>query len=87
MDSDLVVRLMADALFAAAKVAMPVLLATLVIGLLISIVQVVTQVQEMTLTFVPKLIVVGLVLLVFGSWMISVMAELAKRMFQVAAGM
>lgn len=87
MDSDLVVRLMADALFAAAKVSAPVLLATLIIGLLISIVQVVTQVQEMTLTFVPKLIVVGLVLLVLGSWMISVLAELAKRMFQVAAGM
>lgn len=87
MDSDLVVRLMTDALFAAAKVSAPVLLATLIVGLLISIVQVVTQVQEMTLTFVPKLIVVGLVLMVLGSWMISVLAELAKRMFQVAAGM
>lgn len=87
MDTDFAIRLMTDALFASVKIAAPILLATLVIGLVISIVQVVTQVQEMTLTFVPKLAVVVVVLVVCGAWMLSVAIELARRMFEAAAGM
>ncbi|WP_229655277.1 flagellar biosynthetic protein FliQ [Stenotrophomonas maltophilia] len=80
-------RLLIDTLIAALKMSAPVLLSTLVVGLLISIVQVVTQVQEMTLTFVPKIIVVGVVCVAMGSWMLSIAVELAKRMFEAAAGM
>lgn len=87
MDSDFAIRLMTDTLLAAVKMSAPILLATLVVGLLISIVQVVTQVQEMTLTFVPKVIVVVLICVTMGSWMLSVATELAKRMFETAAGM
>lgn len=87
MDSDFAIRLLTDTLLAAVKMSAPLLLATLVVGLLISIVQVVTQVQEMTLTFVPKLGVVVVVCLGLGSWMLSVAIELAKRMFEVAAGL
>lgn len=87
MDSDFAIRLLTDTLLAAVKMSAPILLATLVVGLLISIVQVVTQVQEMTLTFVPKLSVVVVVCLGLGSWMLSVAIELAKRMFEVAAGL
>ena len=54
MDADFAIRLMTDTLIAATKMAAPILLTTLAVGLLISIVQVVTQVQEMTLTFVPS---------------------------------
>jgi flagellar biosynthesis protein FliQ len=84
MDSDFAMRLLSDTLIAAVKIAAPFLVATLVIGLLISILQVVTQIQEMTLTFVPKLIVVGVVCLLLGSWMLSVMVELAQRLFETA---
>jgi flagellar biosynthetic protein FliQ len=85
MDSDTAMRLLAEALIAAVKISAPFLLVTLVVGLLISILQVVTQIQEMTLTFVPKLIAVGLVCLMLGSWMLSVMVELAQHMFEFAA--
>jgi flagellar biosynthesis protein FliQ len=85
MDSDLALRLLADTLIAAAKMSAPLLLATLVVGLLVSIVQVVTQIQEMTLTFVPKLVVVIVVCLSLGNWMLSVAIELSQRMFETAA--
>lgn len=85
MDSDLALRLLADTLIAAAKMSAPLLLATLAVGLLVSIVQVVTQIQEMTLTFVPKLIVVFVVCLALGNWMLSVAIELSLRMFETAA--
>ncbi|QDH70160.1 flagellar biosynthetic protein FliQ [Marilutibacter alkalisoli] len=87
MDADFAVRLLTDTLLSAAKLAAPILLATLVVGLLISVVQVVTQIQEMTLTFVPKLVVVVVVCLMCGGWMLAVAVELAKRMFETAAGL
>lgn len=87
MDSDFAIRLLTDTLLAAIKMALPILLVTLVVGLVISIVQVVTQIQEMTLTFVPKIIAVAVVCLVLGGWMLSVATELAKRMFETAAGL
>lgn len=87
MDSDFAIRLMTDTLLAAVKMSAPILLATLAVGLLISIVQVVTQVQEMTLTFVPKVIVVVVICITLGGWMLAVATELAKRMFETAAGM
>lgn len=87
MDSDFAIRLMTDMLLAAVKMSAPVLLATLVVGLIISIIQVVTQVQEMTLTFVPKLATVVIVSLLMGSWMLAVAVELAKRMFETAGAL
>lgn len=87
MDADTAMRLMADMLYAAVKVSFPFLLATLAVGLLISIVQVVTQIQEMTLTFVPKLIVVVVICVALGGWMLSVMVEFARRMFEVAGAL
>ncbi len=84
MDSDLALRLLTDTLLSAAKMSAPILLATLAVGLLISIVQVVTQIQEMTLTFVPKLVIVIVVCVGLGSWMLSVATELAIRLFAIA---
>ncbi|HTD29708.1 MAG TPA: flagellar biosynthesis protein FliQ [Xanthomonadaceae bacterium] len=71
MDSDFAMRLLSDTLIAAVKVAGPFLVAALVIGLLISILQVVTQIQEMTLTFVPKMIVILLSLILFLPFMLQ----------------
>ena len=78
-------RLLAETLIASVKVSAPFLIATLVVGLLVSILQVVTQIQEMTLTFVPKLVAVGLVCLLLGTWILAVMVEFATGMFAFAA--
>jgi flagellar biosynthetic protein FliQ len=85
MDADFALRLMTDTLLAAVKMSAPILLATLAVGLVVSVLQVVTQIQEMTLTFVPKVIVVVMVCVLLGSWMLAVAVELAKHMFEVAA--
>lgn len=67
-DND-VMHLAVQAMVLAAKLAGPILLVTLVIGFIISLLQAVTQVQEATLTFVPKVIVVAAILLFMGNWM------------------
>lgn len=87
MDSDTAMHLLSETLLTAAKVSAPILLATLVIGVVISILQVVTQIQEMTLTFIPKLIAVVAVFLVSGAWMMAVVVEFSKHLFGLIAGM
>ena len=57
-------------------VSLPVLGFSMVVGLIISIFQSVTQIQEMTITFVPKIVVTFLALLLFGSWMLSKLTSL-----------
>nr|WP_256489326.1 flagellar biosynthetic protein FliQ [Pleionea sp. CnH1-48] len=68
---------MAEMLEVAAWIAAPVLAGSLLVGLLISIFQVVTQIQEMTLTFVPKLIAAVIILIVMGHWMLSLWKNFA----------
>lgn len=87
MEADTAMQLLAEVLLAAAKISAPVLLAALAVGLVVSVLQVVTQVQEMTLTFIPKLVAVGMVCLLLGSWMIATAVDLAKRLFDFAAGL
>jgi flagellar biosynthesis protein FliQ len=65
-------------LWTALYVSAPVLGFSMLIGLLISMFQVVTQIQETTLTFVPKILVVGITLLVFGSWMLGMIVSFAS---------
>lgn len=62
-------------------ISLPVLIAGMAIGLLISLLQAVTQIQEMTLTFVPKIIVVFVVLLILSPWMMEVMVNYTSRIF------
>ncbi len=64
-----------QALYLIIKVSAPVLLVSLVIGLIISIFQTVTSIQEQTLTFVPKIICVFVALMVLGHWMLNSMTE------------
>lgn len=64
-----------EALFLIIQVSLPVLLVSLIIGLIISIFQTVTSIQEQTLTFVPKIICVFLALVIFGPWMMQSMVE------------
>jgi flagellar biosynthesis protein FliQ len=63
-------------------VAAPVFAAALVTGLIVSILQAATQINEMTLSFVPKLIVMFLTLLLTGHWMITVLTDYIHRLFQ-----
>ncbi|MCD1600369.1 flagellar biosynthetic protein FliQ [Rheinheimera aquimaris] len=79
MTEDFVVSLMGHMFYTALKVSLPVLLSTLIAGVLISILQVVTQIQEMTLTFVPKLVIAVAVLGVAGAWMLSTLTEFARQ--------
>jgi len=64
-----------DALFLIIKTALPVLLVSMIVGLIISIFQTVTSIQEQTLTFVPKIICVFLSLILFGHWMLNNIVE------------
>lgn len=86
MDADFAMHLLAETLLTAAKVAAPILIATLVVGLIISILQVVTQIQEMTLTFIPKLVTVVVVFLVCGAWMMAVVVAFARHLIGMVAG-
>ena len=75
MTIDDVTAIAGQALYLIIKVSAPVLLVSLIIGLIISIFQTVTSIQEQTLTFVPKIICVFVALMVFGHWMLNSMTE------------
>lgn len=68
-------------------VSAPLLLTALGIGLLISIFQAATQINEMTLSFIPKLLAMVLVLVVSGPWMIGLMVDYIRRLFMGIPGM
>lgn len=69
MSSDVALRLAGELLWTALIISAPILVATLVVGLVVSVLQVVTQVQEMSLSFVPKIIAAVAAVVVFGPWM------------------
>jgi flagellar biosynthetic protein FliQ len=71
MDQDVVITLVSAALQLALKVALPLLGVGLVIGLAVSVFQAVTQIQEQTLSFIPKVLALAGVLVVGGPWMLS----------------
>jgi flagellar biosynthetic protein FliQ len=81
MSIDLAVMLTSKTLWAALLVAAPVLLAALLVGLLVSVFQVVTQIQEMSLSFVPKLLSVVAVLVIAGAWMLRQIVSFATWVF------
>lgn len=71
-----------DAIIATIKVAAPVMLIGLIVGLIVSIFQATTQIQEQSLHFVPKIIAMLVSLILLGSWMLTVMKELTLRMYE-----
>ncbi|VUD61803.1 hypothetical protein TDB9533_02897 [Thalassocella blandensis] len=87
MEQEVALFLASDMLLTAAKLAAPALFVSLAVGVAISIFQVVTQIQEMTLTFVPKIMASVFVLLSMGGWMLSTLVEFTKKLFQYAGGM
>ena len=81
MSEQAVLQLAAGAMMMAAKVAAPIVLVAMGVGLVISLFQSVTQIQEQTLTFVPKVIAVGLVLTIAGHWMIGTFLTYTHNLF------
>ena len=81
MSQDEVINLAMQAMQVAFKVAIPLLLVGLVIGLAISVFQAVTQIQEQTLTFIPKIVGMGLVLVIAGPWMLSEVVTYTAQLY------
>lgn len=82
MTEELVMKLGQEALKTTAMVAAPMLGAALIVGLIVSIFQAITQINEATLTFVPKMIIIGIVLVLAGPWMIDVMSQYTVGLFE-----
>jgi len=80
LGGDLALALTSDMLWTAVKIAAPLIGFTTVVGLVVSILQVVTQIQESSLAFVPKLIAATGVLLVLGGWMLATLAGYATEL-------
>lgn len=78
-----VMQVMQAASAAAIKIALPMLLLSLAIGLIIAVFQAATQIHEQTLTFVPKLLVTALMLIALGSWMMEVMSDFTLYIFDL----
>jgi flagellar biosynthetic protein FliQ len=81
MSEDIVITLGQDALKTLAMLSAPLLLSTLVIGLIVSVFQALTQINENTLTFVPKMIVIAIILILAGPWMLDVMSAYTINLF------
>lgn len=82
MDTLQLTEIFRDAIMTGFKVATPILLVSILVGLFISIIQAATSINEQTMTFVPKLIVIALMLIVFGGWMLQQMVDLVNRIFE-----
>jgi flagellar biosynthetic protein FliQ len=78
-----VLEIVTGALVVATKLAAPLLIASLVIGVVVSVFQTITQIQEMSLTFVPKLVGIALIILVAGSWMMRELTGWVTALWQL----
>lgn len=81
MSGDMAIQIGRDALLMVMMVSAPMLGLGLLVGILVSIFQATTQIQEQTLAFIPKIIAVFIAILVFGPWMLSIMVEYTREIF------
>jgi len=81
MQAEAVMTIAYKAMLLTFSMAAPVLLITLAVGLIVSIFQAATQINEMTLSFIPKLLAVGVTLVLLGPWMIGEMVDYIKALF------
>jgi flagellar biosynthetic protein FliQ len=82
MNTDVVISIATQAMNLAFKVAMPLLMAGLVVGLIVSVFQAVTQIQEQTLAFIPKIVAIALVLVILGPWMLGQVLTYTNDLYQ-----
>ncbi|MFK7974644.1 MAG: flagellar biosynthesis protein FliQ [Halioglobus sp.] len=87
MTPELVLDVGREALYLTMMLAGPLLLAALAVGLLIGVFQAATQIQEMTLSFIPKLAALVFALLIAGPWMLRMLTEYSVRLFMAIPGM
>ena len=78
-----IVTLLRDGIFAVLVLASPILFATLLVGLVVAIFQATTSIQEQTLTFVPKIITILIMLAILGGWMLTFMANYTINIFNL----
>lgn len=83
METQFIVDIARESIFTVLLVSAPMLCLALVVGLSISILQAVTQIQEMTLTFIPKIVAVAIALVIFLPWMINTIVSFAGGLFQI----
>lgn len=76
-----------EAIWLILKLSAPLLIVSIVIGLIISIFQAATQIHEQTLTFVPKIVAIALLLIILGSWMLTGMTDFFRSLMSYAAGL
>jgi flagellar biosynthetic protein FliQ len=79
---ELIIQLGQETLKTAAMISGPILVTALVVGLIISILQAITQINEATLTFIPKIVVVAIVLVLTGPWMLDVMSRFTINLLE-----
>lgn len=82
MEQNLIIDIAQQAIMVIFMISAPILGISLLVGLIISIIQATTQIQESTLSFIPKLVAISLTLLIFGPWIMSVMNEYTIRLFE-----
>ncbi|HHC72201.1 MAG TPA: flagellar biosynthesis protein FliQ [Thiotrichales bacterium] len=82
MTPETVLSLGQQALYVTALLAAPMLIAVLVVGLLVGMFQAATQINEMTLSFIPKLGILALMVLLFGPWMLTTLVDFMRRIFE-----
>jgi flagellar biosynthesis protein FliQ len=83
MNTAFVVELARNSIYTTLLVSSPMLILALVVGLAISILQAITQIQEMTLTFIPKIIAVAVALIIFLPWMITTVVSFTNQLFSI----
>ncbi|WP_394121053.1 flagellar biosynthesis protein FliQ [Planococcus donghaensis] len=82
MTPDMVIKLAEQSIFTIILISAPMLLIALAIGLLVSVFQAMTQIQEQTLAFIPKILAVFISLVVFGPWMLTLLLDYTRDLFQ-----
>ncbi len=82
MDQGIVMDVAQEAIKVVLMLSAPVLGLGLLVGLIVSIMQATTQIQEATLSFIPKLVAISLVMLIFGPWMMNIMYEFTVRLYE-----
>lgn len=82
MDAQGVITLAQQAMYTTLLLSAPMLLAALVVGLVVSVLQAATQINEMTLSFIPKLLAMVTVMVVAGPWMITYFVDFLRRLYQ-----
>jgi flagellar biosynthetic protein FliQ len=87
MTPETVLTIASDSLSVTALLAAPILLVTLITGVLIGVLQAATQINEMTLSFIPKLMALVITLLVTGPWMLQVLTSYTRTLFASIPGM